>query len=116
MRCDMNSSEHKGAPQHSLDALLDAWDVQLKPTHSLSVEVWRRIALSESKKPTLWEQINVWLSRPSLAVLFVTSCAVVGLLFAEIRVHNQQHDQNIALARSYLQLIDPLLKADTKTP
>ena len=43
--------------------------------------------------------------------MFVTSCALLGLFLAEVRLNRQQREHSAALARSYLQLIDPLLKA-----
>ena len=50
--------------------------------------------------------------------MFVTSCALLGLFLAEVRVNRQQREQSAQLARSYLQLIDPLLRTnpDAKLP
>jgi hypothetical protein len=45
--------------------------------------------------------------------MFVASCALLGLFLAEVRVNQQQRERSAQLARSYLQLIDPLLKSDT---
>jgi len=43
--------------------------------------------------------------------MFVVSCAILGLYLAEVRVNREQRERNSQLARSYLQLIDPLLTA-----
>jgi hypothetical protein len=50
--------------------------------------------------------------------MFVASCALLGLFLAEVRVNRLQRERSSQLARSYLQLIDPLLRADAgaKTP
>jgi len=45
--------------------------------------------------------------------MFVASCALLGLFLAEVRVNHQQRERSTQIVRSYLQLIDPLLKADT---
>jgi type VI protein secretion system component VasK len=60
-----------------------------------------------------WAEAAAWLSRPPFAAMFVASCALLGLFLAEVRVNREQREQSSQLARSYLQLIDPLLKADT---
>ena len=104
-----------------LDPLLDRWTEPRGPAPNLAPEVWRRIA-EEEKRPrgigAIWADIDAWLSRPPFAALFVTCCALLGLFLAEVRVNRQQREQSALLARSYLQLIDPLLKANpiAKTP
>ena len=99
-----------------LDPLLDHWSETPNPSPRLTSEVWRRIALAEEKShvaPGFWAGVESWFSRPPFAIIFVTSCALLGLFLAEVRVNHQQRERNSQLARSYLQLIDPLLKADT---
>jgi len=59
-----------------------------------------------------WEDLDLWLSRPPFAALFVACCALLGLFLAEVRVNRHEREQSALLARSYLQLIDPLLKED----
>jgi hypothetical protein len=100
-------------PPDPLDPLLDSWKEPDEPQPNLVPEVWRRIDLAEkSRNETLWAAIDAWLSRPPFAVLFVVSCALLGLFLAEVRVNHEQREHSAQLARSYLQLIDPLLKAD----
>ena len=101
-------------PPDPLDPLLDRWSETAEPAPNLIPEVWRRIALVDtgrSEPTSVWGEIDAWLSRPPFAVLFVTCCALLGLFLAEVRVNHLQRERSAELARSYLQLIDPLLKA-----
>lgn len=100
-------------PPDPLDPLLDRWAGPAGPDASLVPEVWHRIALEERNQGVfarLLVSVDAWLSRPPFAALFVTCCALLGLFLAEVRVNRQQREQSAQLARSYLQLIDPLLK------
>ena len=101
-------------PPDPLDPLLDRWSDTPPPSPRLSAEVWQRIALAESAPAGpagLRAVIEGWFGRPSFAVLFVTSCALLGLFLAEVRVSHVQRERSAQLARSYLLLIDPLLNA-----
>jgi len=60
--------------------------------------------------------VETWFARPSFAVMFVASCALLGLFLAEVRVNHRQRERSEQLARSYLQLIDPLLTAQNEPP
>jgi hypothetical protein len=101
-------------PQDPLDPLLDRWTGPSDQDPNLAPEIWRRIALSESsRREGFWAEIDSWLSRPPFAALFVASCALLGLFLAEVRVNQEQRTHSAQLARSYLQLIDPLIKANT---
>jgi hypothetical protein len=101
-------------PPDPLDPLLDRWTDSPKPAPNLAPEVWRRIMLAESGgREGLWAEVSAWLSRPPFAAMFVASCALLGLFLAEVRVNRQQREHSSQLARSYLQLIDPLLKEQT---
>jgi hypothetical protein len=104
-----------------LDPLLDRWREPPEAAPNLAPEVWRRVALAESGSADaggLWARLDAWLSWPPFATLFVTSCALLGLFLAEVRVNERQREQSAHLVRSYLQLIDPLLesKSDLKAP
>jgi hypothetical protein len=99
-------------PPDPLDPLLDRWADSPEPSPRLASEVWRRIALDEEARHPrrgFWAAIDAWFARPPFAVMFVASCALLGLFLAEVRVNHEQRDRNAQLARSYLQLIDPLL-------
>jgi hypothetical protein len=101
-------------PPDPLDPLLDRWTDSRGSAPNLAPEVWRRIMLAEAGgREGLWAEVSAWLSRPPFAAMFVASCALLGLFLAEVRVNHQQREQSSQLARSYLQLIDPLLKAQT---
>ena len=102
-------------PPDPLDPLLDRWTEPSEPAPNLAPEVWRRISLIDQRgleSGGFWSDIDVWLSRPPFAILFVTCCALLGLFLAEVRVNRLQREHSVQLARSYLQLIDPLLNAD----
>ena len=106
-------------PPDPLDPLLDRWSGTPEPPPRLSAEVWHRIALEESgsDQPVgWWATVEAWFARPPFAVMFVASCALLGLFLAEVRVNQLQHERNQQLARSYLQLIDPLLTAQIEEP
>jgi len=99
-----------------LDPLLDHWSKTPDPSPRLASEVWRRIALAEKDEAEaqgFWGGLEAWFSRPPFAVMFVASCALLGLFLAEVRVNHQQRERSTQLARSYLQLIDPLLNTDS---
>jgi hypothetical protein len=101
-------------PPDPLDPLLDRWSGPAESAPNLTPEIWRRIALTESsRREGFWGEIDGWLARPPFAALFVASCALLGLFLAEVRVNHEQREHSAQLARSYLQLIDPLLKANT---
>ena len=98
-----------------LDPLLDHWSETPDPAPGLASEVWRRIALAEEaavEKRGFWGGVESWFSRPPFAAMFVASCALLGLFLAELRLNHEQSERNTQLARSYLQLIDPLLKGE----
>jgi len=99
------------SPPDPLDPLLNTWSTTPDPSPRLQADVWQRIAVSEqTPAPSgLAAMIASWFARPSFAVMFVASCALLGLFLAEVRVNRQQHERSAQLARSYLQLIDPLL-------
>jgi len=102
-------------PPDPLDPLLDLWKEPHKPAPSLAPEVWRRILLEEAgSRDGFWADAAAWLSRPPFAAMFVASCALLGLFLAEVRVNREQRERSSQLARSYLLLIDPLLKAGTE--
>jgi hypothetical protein len=103
------------SPPDPLDPLLDRWSETPDPAPRLAAEVWRRVALAESgsRDPGgFWAAMGAWLVRPQFATLFVVSCALLGLFLAQVRVTEREREHGALLARSYLQLIDPLLRAE----
>ena len=106
-------------PQDPLDPLLDRWGDVPEPPPDLSAEVWRRIAQHDGapgESGGFWRALDEWLARPPFAALFVACCALLGLFLAEVRINRQQRERSAEIARSYVQLIDPLLRGgDTST-
>jgi hypothetical protein len=99
-----------------LDPLLDRWNEPIQPGPGLGPEVWSRIAQESAgrrESGAFWRNIELLFSRPSFAAMFVTCCALLGLFLAEVRVNHRQREYSTQLARSYLELIDPLLGAKT---
>ena len=106
-------------PPEPLDSLLDRWSKTPEPPPRLAADIWNRIALAEKQavaSPAWWTVVETWFNRPPFAALFVACCALLGLFLAEIRVSRQQEERNQQLARSYLQLIDPLLTSQDQKP
>jgi hypothetical protein len=100
-------------PPDPLDPILDRWSEADEPAPNLAPEVWRRIAQHENRAPEgLFSEVIAGLSRPPFAAMFVACCALLGLFLAEVRVNREQREHSSQLARSYLLLIDPLLKAE----
>jgi hypothetical protein len=103
------------SPPDPLDPLLDRWSETPEPGPQLAAEVWRRVALAERgarDSGGFWAALETWLVRPQFATLFVVSCALLGLFLAQVRVTEREREHSALLARSYLQLIDPLLRAE----
>lgn len=106
-------------PDDPLDPLLDRWSSTPDPSPRLSADVWQRIATGrQGNQPAqgLWAAIEMWLERPAFAMGFVAACALFGLFLAEVRIGHVQRERNAQLARSYLQLIDPLVTVATPEP
>jgi hypothetical protein len=106
-------------PPDPLDPLLDRWSETPEPAPRLAAEIWHRISLTESEPAERagWGAIvESWFARPPFAVMFIASCALLGLFLAEVRVNQRQRERSEQLARSYLQLIDPLLTAQNEEP
>lgn len=99
-------------PEDPLNPLLDRWSTTPEPSPRLSAEVWQRIATGKAGAEQVrgpWVTFEAWLERPAFALGFVAACALIGLFLAEVRIGHAQRERNAQLARSYLQLIDPLV-------
>ena len=106
-------------PPDPLDSLLDRWTKTPEPPPRLAAEVWHRISMSEAapRQTAGWMAvIETWFARPPFAVMFIASSALLGLFLAEVRVNHAQRERSEQLARSYLQLIDPLMTARNEEP
>lgn len=62
-----------------------------------------------------WGRVEAVFAQPAFAAVFVTACVLLGLFLAELRLSRLQADRNTQLARSYVQLIDPLLESPVST-
>ena len=104
-------------PPDPLDNLLDQWAETPAPPAHLPSEVWRRIAVTESRAepPGFLARVEVMFSRPSFAVAFVAACMLLGLFMAEVRLSRLQAERSTQLAQSYLRLIDPLIDQSNVT-
>lgn len=104
-------------PQDPLDPLLDRWSKTPPPPQNLNAEVWRRIAVLEEAEESLgfWQRLEAVFARPSFAFAFVAACTLAGLFFAEVRLSKLHEDRNALYAKTYLQLIDPLV-SNTQNP
>lgn len=94
-----------------LGPLLDRWSNIPPPSPRLTAEIWQQIATAETHRNadrSIWASIGLWLERPAYAVGFIAACALLGVVLAELRISQIQRERNAQLARSYLQLIDPL--------
>ncbi len=120
-------TKHKTIPMQPpfdpLDALLDRWNETPEPPPNLTHEVWRRVAVMESRaeRPSLLARIEAAFARPSFAVAFVAACMLLGLFLAEVRLSRLEAERSSQLAQSYLRLIDPLIDQpnvalDTRRP
>lgn len=97
-------------PPDPLDKLLNSWSDVPEPPAGLTREVWRRIALNESHASRGEPWILERFTKPLFAAAFVFSCAAAGLFLAEVRIARLQTEASSQLARSYLALINPLLR------
>jgi hypothetical protein len=97
-------------PPDPLDQLLNRWSEVPEPSANLTREVWRRIALNESTAAWRGSWFAEQLTRPFFASVFVFSCVVIGLFLAEVRVARLQSEESSQLAKSYVALINPLLR------
>jgi hypothetical protein len=99
------------SPPDPLDSLLDRWRETPEPPPHLEREVWRLIAVNDSRaeRPGFLARIEAAFLRPSFAVAFVAACMLLGLFLAEMRLARLHAERGAQIAHSYLRLIDPLI-------
>jgi hypothetical protein len=103
------------APRDPLDDLLDRWHPAPGEVPDLRAEVRRELARCQHSDGTPWlTRLEQAFSRPSFAFTFMAACVLLGLFLAEARVSRQHAIYGAQIARSYVQLIDPLLAAETE--
>jgi len=98
-----------------LDDLLDKWQPS-SPPPDLRAEIRREIIRTRHHAESMswFTRLELAFSRPSFAATFVAACVLFGLFLAEVRVTRQHALYGAQIARSYVQLIDPLLVAETQ--
>lgn len=103
------------APLDPLDELLNRCAPAPLPPAHLAEKVRRRAAAqAASVRPAWWQRLDAVFARPSFAATFVAALVLLGLFLAEARLSRWHAARGAQLARSYAQLIDPLL--GTVTP
>jgi hypothetical protein len=98
-----------------LDDLLDRWQMPTGSVPDMRAEVRRELARCRSSNANTWlGRLEQAFSRPSFAFTFVAACVLLGLFLAEARVSRQHALYGAQIARSYVQLIDPLLASEAQ--
>jgi hypothetical protein len=102
-------------PRDPLDDLLERWQPPANALPDLRARVRREIARAErpAERSSWLVRLEAVFARPSFSVTFVTAAVLLGLFLAESRVSRLHAENSAKIARSYVQLIDPLLGSDT---
>ncbi len=96
--------------------MLDRWQPSADQLPDLRTEVRRELSRCRNTESTSWfSRMELAFARPSFAITFVAACVLLGLFLAEARVSRQHAIYGAQIARSYVQLIDPLLTAQAQT-
>ena len=83
----------------------------------IAAEVRRRIAAQRHLPEIGWlTRLETVFARPSFAAAFVAACVLLGLFLAETRLSRLHAARTTQVARSYVQLIDPLLAPAESSP
>ena len=99
-----------------LDDLLDRWQPPANLVPDLQPEIRREIAALRATRRGSWlSRLETAFTRPSFAIAFVAACVLLGLFLAEARVSRLHATYGAEIARSYVQLIDPLLDTSSAT-
>lgn len=98
------------SPRDPLDDMLDRWQPAADRVPDLRGRVRREIAAARGiESNSFRSRIDAVFGRPSFAITFVAACVLLGLFLAEARVSRLHAEYGAQIARSYVQLIDPLL-------
>jgi hypothetical protein len=104
-------------PVDPLDELLNRCQPAPEPPAQLAAKIRRRFAERRTLAGPAWpDRLDAVFARPSFAAAFITACMLLGLFLAERRVSRMHEAQGVQIARSYLQLIDPLLGPTPAAP
>lgn len=93
-----------------MNELLDRWPPPAQ-IPDLRGAVRREIAVRTcaASQPGWRDRLEAAFARPSFAVTFVVACVLLGLFLAEARLSRLHAAYGAQIARSYVQLIDPLI-------
>jgi hypothetical protein len=102
-------------PMQSDEALrqtLQQWKVDASLPPRFQEQVWRRIELSEApvELPAwlrLWNRLSAALTRPSLAVSYVTLLLLSGVLAGYLQAHISRTQASGDMAARYVQMVSP---------
>jgi len=98
-------------PVDPLDELLARCAPTPEPPAQLAAKIRRLLAeRGEAQMPTWASRLDAIFGRPSFAVVFIAACVLLGLFLAETRISRLHAAYGAQVARSYVQLIDPLLE------
>ena len=99
-----------------LDDLLDRWHTPADLARDLRADVHRELGRCRIAENRSWAaRIEQTFSRPSFAITFVAACVLLGLFLAEARVSRLHALYGAEIARSYVQLIDPLMATEGRS-
>jgi hypothetical protein len=99
-------------PREPLDELLARWNPPPGVMPDLRAEIRRELARARAVDRGTWfSRLDSAFSRPSFAIAFISACVLLGLFLAEARVTQLHARYGAQVARSYVQLIDPLLES-----
>lgn len=111
------ASPAMNAPIDPLDELLSRYAPPPAPPANLAGKIRRRLAAPiANTRPAWWERLDTVFARPSFATTFVAACVLLGLFLAEARLSRWHAARGAQMARSYVELIDPLLEIDSSPP
>ena len=97
---------------HRLDSTLCAWKVKDPLPPRFCEQVWRRIERSEALGPEgLWHEVKrrlaLALTRPSVALSYVTLLVLAGVLAGLLQARVEQTRTQEELSARYVQTLDP---------
>lgn len=104
-------------PVDPLDELLNRCAPAPEPPAQLAAKIRRHLAASPAAAPLSWGlRLDVVFGRPSFAAAFIAACVLLGLFLAEARLSRWHAARGAEMARSYVQLIDPLIEPAPAAP
>lgn len=105
---DLNPSEN----DRRLSQVLREWRVEPSLPAGFEARVWRRISAPKlttaaSLPAYFLARLDAWFSRPALAVSYLSVLLIAGLAAGSWQAQRESARVNHALARLYVQSVDP---------